>query len=84
MAAVFSAPVSAVLLAVELLLFEFRGRSMIPVALAAATATGIRYILLGTEAGFPMATVAPAALQALTGYALLGACPYTHLTLPPI
>ncbi len=73
MAAVFSAPVSAVLLAVELLLFEFRGRSMIPVALAAAVATGIRYVLLGSDAVFPMADVAPAALQALSGYALLGA-----------
>jgi len=37
MAATFGAPVSAVLLAIELLLFEFRPRSLIPVALAAAT-----------------------------------------------
>ena len=34
MAAIFGSPVSAVLLAVELLLFEFRPRSFIPVALA--------------------------------------------------
>jgi H+/Cl- antiporter ClcA len=73
MAAVFSAPVSAVLLAVELLLFEFRGRSMIPVALAATAATGVRYLLLGTEAVFPMGVVAPADIQAVAGYALLGA-----------
>ncbi|WP_101675096.1 chloride channel protein [Alloalcanivorax mobilis] len=73
MAAVFSAPFSAVLLAVELLLFEFRGRSMIPVALAAATATSVRYLLLGSDAVFPMAAVAPAAFQAMFGYALLGA-----------
>jgi H+/Cl- antiporter ClcA len=72
MAAVFSAPVSAVLLAVELLLFEFRGRSMIPVALATATATGFRYLLLGTEPAFPMTSVAPAAASALLIYAVLG------------
>src|SRR5205809_6925944 len=42
MAATFGSPVSAVLLAVELLLFEFRPRSIIPVALAAATAAGLR------------------------------------------
>ena len=40
MAATFGSPVSAVLLAVELLLFEYRPRSLIPVALAAAAAAG--------------------------------------------
>jgi H+/Cl- antiporter ClcA len=40
MAATFGSPVSAVLLAIELLLFEYRPRSIIPVALAAATAAG--------------------------------------------
>ncbi|HEX8905788.1 MAG TPA: chloride channel protein, partial [Longimicrobiaceae bacterium] len=38
MAATFGSPVSAVLLAVELLLFEYRARSVVPVALAAAAA----------------------------------------------
>ena len=42
MAATFGSPVSAVLLAVELLLFEYRPRSLIPVALASAMATGMR------------------------------------------
>src|SRR6266542_2873202 len=41
MAATFGSPVSAVLLAVELLLFEYRPRSIIPVALASATAAGV-------------------------------------------
>jgi CIC family chloride channel protein len=44
MAATFGSPVSAVLLAVELLLFEFRPRSIVPVALASAAATGIRML----------------------------------------
>src|SRR6059036_4294871 len=43
MAATFGSPVSAVLLAVELLLFEYRPRSIIPVALASATAAGVRW-----------------------------------------
>src|SRR5215468_7948084 len=39
MAAIFASPVAAVLLAIELLLFEWRPRSFIPVAVAAATAS---------------------------------------------
>src|SRR3954469_14215105 len=42
MAATFGTPVSAVLLAVELLLFEYRPRSLIPVAIAAAVAASVR------------------------------------------
>src|SRR3954470_6715189 len=49
MAATFGSPVSAVLLAVELLLFEFRPRSIIPVALAAAAAAGVRMKLVGAD-----------------------------------
>jgi H+/Cl- antiporter ClcA len=45
MTAVFATPVAAVLLAVELLLFEWRPRSMIPVALAACAAEAIREVL---------------------------------------
>ncbi|TZF90261.1 CBS domain-containing protein [Lysobacter lacus] len=73
MAAIFSAPVSAVLLAVELLLFERRARSLIPVALATVTATGIRYALEGSAAVFPMQPISPATLPALALYVALGA-----------
>ncbi len=45
MTAVFGTPVAAVLLAVELLLFEWRPRSMIPVALAACAAEATREAL---------------------------------------
>jgi H+/Cl- antiporter ClcA len=72
MAAIFSAPVSAVLLAVELLVFERRARSLIPVALATAAATGLRYVLEGTEAVFPMQAIAPSTLPALVAYVALG------------
>jgi H+/Cl- antiporter ClcA/predicted transcriptional regulator len=54
MSATFGAPVSAVLLAVELLLFEFRPRSLIPVALASATAASVRIVFEGTVPMFPM------------------------------
>src|SRR5256714_14445607 len=47
MAAVFATPVAAVLLAVELLLFEWKPRSFIPVAVAAAAAFALRIPLLG-------------------------------------
>ena len=47
MAATFTAPLAGILVAVELLLFEFRARSFIPVALAAAVATGVRIHFVG-------------------------------------
>ena len=42
MSAVFGTPVAAVLLGVELLVFEWRPRSMVPIAIASAVAGGIR------------------------------------------
>jgi H+/Cl- antiporter ClcA len=72
MAAIFAAPVSAVLLAIELLLFERRARSLIPVAFAAATATSIRYGLVGSEAIFAMSPIAIPGIIALLIYTALG------------
>jgi len=54
MSAIFNAPVAAVLLAVELLLFEWRPRSFIPVAIASAVAAIVRVPLLGAGAIFPV------------------------------
>src|SRR5438874_3107773 len=73
MAATFGSPVSAVLLAVELLLFEFRPRSLIPVALAAATAAGVRVIFDGVKPVFPMPDLTTPAGAALAWYIVLGA-----------
>ena len=53
MSATFAAPVAAVLLAVELLLFEWKPRSLIPVALASATAAALRRYIIGTGPLFP-------------------------------
>ena len=73
MAATFGSPVAAVLLAVELLLFEYRPRSLIPVSLAAATATGVRIAFVGAEPVFPMPNIAPPSGEALAPYIVLGA-----------
>src|SRR5881275_1117142 len=54
MSATFAAPVASVLLAVELLLFEWKPRSLIPVAMASATAAAARHYLLGVGPLFPM------------------------------
>jgi len=51
MSATFAAPVASVLLAVELLLFEWKPRSLIPVALASAMAAVLRRYLLGVGIG---------------------------------
>ena len=54
MSATFASPVAAVLLAVELLLFEWKPRSMVPVALASATAAAARRYLIGVGPLFPV------------------------------
>ncbi|MGA8502331.1 MAG: chloride channel protein [Candidatus Sulfotelmatobacter sp.] len=54
MAATFTAPLAGILVAVELLLFELRARSFIPVSLAAAVATGVRIHFVGWAPLFPM------------------------------
>jgi CIC family chloride channel protein len=59
MSAVFATPVAAVLLAVELLLFEWKPRSFIPVAVAAIVASVLRVPLLGAGPIFPVLAHAP-------------------------
>src|SRR5580698_6149104 len=54
MSAVFDTPVAAVLLAVELLLFEWKPRSFIPVAVASIIASVMRVWLLGAGPIFPV------------------------------
>jgi H+/Cl- antiporter ClcA/CBS domain-containing protein len=72
MSAVFGSPVSAVILAVELLLFELRPRSLIPVGLAAAVAAGIRGAVVGTGPVFAMPAIAAPGGAALAFYLVLG------------
>jgi len=73
MAATFNAPISSVLLAVELLLFEYRARSLVPVALAAAVAAATRIALVGNAPAFTLPDIPSTTLTALAAYVLLGA-----------
>lgn len=59
MSAIFATPVAAVLLAVELLLFEWKPRSFIPVAVASVVASVLRVPLLGAGPVFPVIAHAP-------------------------
>src|SRR5213079_853762 len=54
MSATFAAPVAAVALAVELLLFEWKPRSLVPVALACAAAMATRHFLFDSRPLFPV------------------------------
>jgi chloride channel protein, CIC family len=72
MSAVFDTPVAAVLLAVELLLFEWKPRSFIPVAVASIVASMLRVPLLGAGPIFPITTHAPVTGMELVIAATLG------------
>ncbi len=54
MAATFNTPIAGVILAIELLLFEFRARSFIPLVIATTLATSVHLMLLGRGAMFHM------------------------------
>ncbi|KDB10446.1 putative signal transduction protein with CBS domain containing protein [Burkholderia sp. lig30] len=71
MTAVFGTPVAAVLLAVELLLFEWRPRSFLPVALACTVAGFARAVFFGTAPLFPLET-APADTASLFSCLIAG------------
>ena len=74
MSAVFATPVAAVLLAVELLLFEWKPRSFIPVTVAAIVASVVRVPLLGVGPIFPVALHALLGPQELGVALLVGVC----------
>ncbi|MGH8225896.1 MAG: chloride channel protein, partial [Gammaproteobacteria bacterium] len=69
MAATFNAPLASILLAVELLLFEMRPRSFVPVTIAVVVATAVRWPLLGFAPIFATHHVLPT-----IGPAVLGLC----------
>ena len=76
MAATFGTPISAVLLVVELILFEFRVKSLVPVGIASAVGAGMHIILISPK---PLFVTPPYALQFSAGgfeslplFALLG------------
>lgn len=72
MAATFGSPVSSVLLAVELLLFEFRPQSLIPVTLASVSATALRFYFVGSKPIFQMPDLHQPGNSALLSYLIMG------------
>jgi len=72
MSATFGTPVAAILLAVELLLFEWKPRSFVPVAIAAVVAAAWRPWLMGAGVLFPMPTSAALPATGLFFAACLG------------
>ncbi|HZY74313.1 MAG TPA: chloride channel protein [Edaphobacter sp.] len=72
MAATFTAPLAGILVAIELLLFELRARSFIPVALAAAVATGVRIHFVGWAPLFPTPAYKLTSMNELWLFGLMG------------
>src|SRR5579871_1371771 len=72
MAATFAAPLAGILVAIELLLFEFRARSFIPVAIASSVATAVRVMFVGWSPLFPMPAFALTGVRELWLFAFLG------------
>jgi H+/Cl- antiporter ClcA len=73
MAATFGAPLAAVVLAIELLLFEFSTRAFIPLVVASAVAGGVHAALFGSGPFFEIPSHEFAGLATLPAFALLGA-----------
>lgn len=73
MAATFGAPVAAVLLAIELLLFEYRPRSVVPVLLACVTANGARVAMVGTAPAFAVREIGDPTPLSLLAFVFIGA-----------
>jgi len=72
MSATFNTPIAGVILAIELLLFEFKSRSFIPLVIASTLATAVHMQTLGTGPMFTVAQVDFAIPRALPFYLVLG------------
>ena len=72
MAATFNTPIAGVILAIELLLFEFKARSFIPLVIASTLATAVHMRLLGAGPMFAVSAVDFGIPRALPFYLILG------------
>src|SRR6202007_533685 len=72
MSATLNTPIAGVILAIELLLFEFKSRSFIPLVIASTLATAVHMQLLGPGPMFQVGQVDFAIPRALPFYLLLG------------
>jgi CIC family chloride channel protein len=72
MAAIFGTPIAAVFLAIELLLFEFSPKAILPVALACITGAAGHHVLFDAGPVFPMPNLATPSNTALAIYSFIG------------
>jgi chloride channel protein, CIC family len=72
MSATFNTPIAGVILAIELLLFEFKSRSFIPLVIASTLATAVHMQLLGIGPMFQVAAMDFAIPRGLPFYLVLG------------
>jgi chloride channel protein, CIC family len=72
MSATFNTPIAGVILAIELLLFEFKARSFIPLVIASTLATAVHMQLLGPGPMFSVSAVDFGIPHALPFYLVLG------------
>ncbi|HLU11836.1 MAG TPA: chloride channel protein [Oceanobacillus sp.] len=72
MAAIFNTPIAAVILAIELLLFEFKSRSFIPLVIASTLATATHFQLIGREPMFEIGVLDFGIPTNLPFYLILG------------
>jgi H+/Cl- antiporter ClcA len=72
MSAIFGTPVAAIFLAIELLLFEFSPKSILPVALACITGAAGHHLLFEAGPVFPMPDVVTPSNLALGIYSGIG------------
>jgi CIC family chloride channel protein len=73
MSAIFGSPLAAILLAIELLLFEFSPRSVIPVAIGCIAGAGMHIALFDSQPVFAMPDIPAVSDIALVTYVLMGA-----------
>jgi CIC family chloride channel protein len=72
MSAIFGTPIAAVFLAIELLLFEFSPRAILPVALACITGAAGHHLLFGSGPVFEMPDLVTPSNMALAVYSFIG------------
>ncbi|MFA5298018.1 MAG: chloride channel protein [Lutibacter sp.] len=72
MAAIFGTPIAAIFLAIELLLFEFSPRSLIPVAIACMVGAAGHHVLFGQKPVFEMGNIASPNMSALIACSIIG------------
>jgi CIC family chloride channel protein len=72
MSAIFGSPIAAIFLAIELLLFEFAPRSLLPVVMGCITGAAMHHLLFGGDPMFAMPAIAMPGNDALFLYSVIG------------